>query len=145
VASFGPCGETDTAPAPVDINPLIHSFRLGYESLHDIWRMVLPPATLMDLKRLSSQTADTFRFDDTLWARVIYDAALAWRIRIIDRDHLLKALTPLYLGWLASWLRAVRDADSNQTQAAAEALCLAFEAQKSYLISRWRWPDRFNP
>jgi hypothetical protein len=26
-----------------------------------------------------------------------------------------------------------------------EALCLAYEAEKGYLISRWRWPDRFNP
>jgi glucosylglycerate synthase len=145
VSSFGPCGDLDTAPAPVDINPMIQSFRLGYQSLQDIWRMVLPPATLMELKRMSSQTEETFRFDDSLWARVIYDFALAWRIRIIDRDHLLKALTPLYLGWVASYIRAVRDADSKQTQALIERLSLAFEIQKSYFISRWRWPDRFNP
>lgn len=145
VPSFGPCGEIDAEPAPVDINPMIQSFRLGHQSLQDIWRMVLSPATLMELKRMSLQTADTFRFDDSHWARVIYDFALAWRMRIMDRDHLLKALTPLYLGWVASHISAVRDADSNQTQASIERLCLAFEAQKGYFISRWRWPDRFNP
>jgi hypothetical protein len=26
-----------------------------------------------------------------------------------------------------------------------ESLSLAYEAGKSYLVSRWRWPDRFNP
>jgi len=26
-----------------------------------------------------------------------------------------------------------------------EALCLRFEAEKPYLIARWRWPDRFTP
>jgi hypothetical protein len=26
-----------------------------------------------------------------------------------------------------------------------ERLALAYEAQKPYLISRWRWPDRFTP
>lgn len=145
VTSFGPCGEAGTEPATVDINPMLQSFRLGYESLQDIWRMILPPATLMELKRMSLETAAKFRFDDGLWARIVYDFALAWRMRIIDRDHLLKALTPLYLGWVASYICAVRDADSSQTQAAIETLCLAFETQKNYLISRWRWPDRFNP
>jgi hypothetical protein len=145
VPTFGSCGETSAEQAPVDINPMIQSFRLGYESLQDIWRLVLPPATLMDLKRMSFQTAATFRFDDSLWARTVYGFALAWRIRTIDRDHLLKALTPLYLGWVASYIRAVSDADSKQTQAVIEALCRAFELEKSYFISQWRWPDRFNP
>jgi len=26
-----------------------------------------------------------------------------------------------------------------------ERLCEVFEAEKPYLISRWRWPDRFAP
>jgi hypothetical protein len=26
-----------------------------------------------------------------------------------------------------------------------EALAAAFEADKPYLVARWRWPDRFNP
>jgi glucosylglycerate synthase len=145
VPTFGSWPVTATEPAPVDINPLLQSFRLGYQSLLDIWRLVLPPATLVDLKRMSLQTAETFRFDDMLWARVIYDFALAWRIRIMDRDHLLRALTPLYLGWVASYIRSVRDATPEQVQDRIEALGLAYESQKGYLISRWRWPDRFNP
>jgi hypothetical protein len=26
-----------------------------------------------------------------------------------------------------------------------ETLARAFESDKPYLVSRWRWPDRFNP
>jgi hypothetical protein len=26
-----------------------------------------------------------------------------------------------------------------------EQLAAAYEAGKPYLVSRWRWPDRFNP
>jgi len=26
-----------------------------------------------------------------------------------------------------------------------EMLAAAFEADKAYLVARWRWPDRFNP
>ncbi len=145
IPAFGRCGDIDAEATNVDINPLIQSFRLGYQSLQDIWRTVLPPATWMDLKRMSTENPDTFRFEDGLWARVIYDFALAWRMRLIDRDHLLRAMTPLYLAWFASWIRAVRDADAKHILAVLDALCFAFEMQKSHFISRWRWPDRFNP
>jgi glucosylglycerate synthase len=145
VPTFGSWPASGAEPPPVDITPLLQSFRLGYQNLQDIWRMVLPPATLVDLKRMSLQSTDLFRFDDMLWARVIYDFALAWRTRIMDRDHLLRALTPLYLGWVASYVRSVRDVSAEQARARIEQLCVAYENQKGYLISRWRWPDRFNP
>lgn len=145
VPSFGPRFEPPADPAPVDAAPMMQSFRLGYQNLQDIYRLVLPPATLMELKRMCSYAPDAFRFDDMVWARVIYDFALAWRTRILDRDHLLGALTPLYLGWVASWVTSVRDASPEEAQERIEKLCMAYEVQKGYLISRWRWPDRFNP
>lgn len=144
VPIFGSWTEHLPDPSPVDPNPMMQSFRLGYENLQDIYRVVLPPATLMELKRMAGRS-EGFHFDDTMWARVIYDFALAWRMRVMDRDHLLGALTPLYLGWVASWIFAVRDADATAAQERIEALCMAYEAQKAYMISRWRWPDRFNP
>jgi glucosylglycerate synthase len=145
VPTFGSWPAHTAEPPPADINPMLQSFRLGFQNLQDIWRLVLPPATMVDVKRMSLQTADTFRFDDILWARVIYDFALAWRTRIMDRDHLLRALTPLYLGWVASYVVSVRDATPEQVDERIEKLAMAYESQKGYLISRWRWPDRFNP
>lgn len=145
VPAFGACGDSATEPASIDINPMIQSFQLGYRNLQEIWRTVLPPATWMELRRMAGQTAESFRFDNTIWARVVYDFALGWKMRVIDRDHLLRALTPLYLAWVASWVRTVRDADAIEIRDAQEALCSAFETQKGYFISRWRWPDRFNP
>jgi len=145
VPIFGPCVDPPADPAPVDAGPMVQSFRLGYQNLQDIYRLILPPATLMELKRMCLQKAESFRFDDMLWARVVYDFALAWRARAIDRDHLLGALTPLYLGWVGAWVSMVRDEGPEQVQERLETLCMAYETQKGYLISRWRWPDRFNP
>ena len=145
VPEFGPTFDPLPDPPPVDPTPMLQSFRLGYQNLQDIYRLLLPPATLMELKRLSFRPPDSFVFEDPLWARIIYDFALAWRGRIMDRDHLLGALTPLYLGWVASWVRALRDEGPKEAQERIEKLCAAYEAQKAYLISRWRWPDRFNP
>ncbi len=145
VPTFGLDSRGVAESPPVDVNPMIESFRLGYQNLQEIWGVVLPPATLLDLKRLAARSVDGFRFADRLWARIVYDFALAHRTRAMDRNHLLQAMTPLYLGWVASYALQVRDADALQVEQRIEEVCLAYEAEKGYLISRWRWPDRFNP
>jgi glucosylglycerate synthase len=141
----GSRSETNAIDESEDVRPMIESFHLAYRSLYEVWAFLLPPGTIVELKRLTGEPADAFRLPDTLWARVLFDFALGHRLRTISRDHLLRALTPLYLAWVASFALEMR----GQTRAAAdgrlERLCLAFEAEKPYLVRRWRWPDRFNP
>ena len=78
--------------------------------------------------------------------------------RLVEATHLLedareldadsapihKALVPLYLGWLASFVQQTRDQTADAAEQRVERLCLAFEAQKPYLIARWRWPERLR-
>jgi hypothetical protein len=128
-----------------DVQPLIESFRLAYRNLQEIWGLVLPPATLLEMKRLVMSSAADFRLPDELWARIIYDFALGHRLRTINREHLMGALTPAYLAWVASYALEVRDASAPAVEQRLERLCQAYEAQKPYLLRRWRWPDRFNP
>jgi glucosylglycerate synthase len=129
----------------VDVQPMLDSFQLGSRNLQEIWSLVLPPVTLLELKRLTRLTRDQFRMPDELWVRIIYDFALAYRLRTINRSHLLGALTPLYLGWVASYVLEVGKAATGLAELRIEKLARAFEEGKSYLVSRWRWPDRFNP
>jgi hypothetical protein len=128
--------------ASIDITRLIGSFQLGMRDLQEIWRLVLPPGTLFELQRVSPQK---FRIPDELWVRIVYDFALAHRLRTINRAHLLGSLTPLYLGWVASYALETEGADVAALNRRLERLSIAYEAGKPYLISRWRWPDRFNP
>jgi glucosylglycerate synthase len=129
----------------VDTNRLIESFQLGTRELQEIWGLVLPPSTLFELRKLSRLPADQFRMPDELWVRIVYDFALAHRLRTISRDHLLRSLTPLYLGWVASYARDLQTSGASSPERRLEQLGVAYEAEKSYLVSRWRWPDRFNP
>ncbi|WP_124847102.1 hypothetical protein [Acidipila sp. EB88] len=129
----------------VDTAPMIKSFVLGSRSLQDVWGMILPPVTLLDLKRITLLPAERFRLPDELWVRIIYDFALGYRLRTINRTHLLGALTPLYLGWVASYIQEASADPAFQAEARAERLARAFEDGKPYLVRRWRWPDRFNP
>jgi phosphotransferase system HPr-like phosphotransfer protein len=129
--------------APPDIAPMLDAFHLAYTNLREIWSLVLPPNTLLGLKRLSLTASADFRLPDGLWARIIFDFLLAYRLRTINRGHLLGALIPLYLAWVASHINIT--ASGTNPERHIEALATAFEADKPYLVSRWRWPDRFNP
>ena len=107
--------------------------------------MALPPGTLLELSKMAKQPREHFHMPDRIWARIIYDFALGHRLRLINPDHLLRAMTPLYLAWVASFTLDVAAAGESAAAQRVEDLALAFEAAKPYLVSRWRWPDRFNP
>jgi hypothetical protein len=143
VQPFGELPAMEPAPgAGVEVERLIDAFRLGYRDLRDIWTWVLPPRTIVELRKLVDSPAGQFRVDDELWARIVYDFALGYRMRVLARDHLLGSLVPLYLGWLASFVLQVRDLSADAVDQRVDALGAAFEVQKPYLISRWRWPER---
>lgn len=135
----------DDANTTVDIGRMVETFQLGNRDLREIWSLVLPPATMLELERLSRLSPEQFRMPDELWVRIVFDFALAHRLRTISRDHLLGSMTPLYLAWLASYARDVQTANAWAADRRLEKLALAYEAGKPYLVSRWRWPDRFNP
>ncbi|HEY6342456.1 MAG TPA: hypothetical protein VIY49_13255 [Bryobacteraceae bacterium] len=145
VEYFGEPLESTRDSDPPDTARMIESFHLGIRDLREIWSLVLPPSSLFELTKLSRLPQDQFRMPDQLWARVIYDFALGHRLRTISRDHLLRAMTPLYLGWIASYALGLNDAASNGMESPRDRLGAAFEAAKPYFVSRWRWPDRFNP
>jgi glucosylglycerate synthase len=140
-----------TPPAPVadgaavDVRPMLETFSLGFRNLQEMWSLVLPPVTLLELKKLTRLGAEQFRMPDELWIRIIYDFALAYRLRTLSRVHLLGALTPLYLGWVASHVLEVGNLRTIEAEQRVERLARAYEEGKPYLLSRWRWPDRFNP
>ncbi len=128
---------------PSDVAPMIDGFRLAYSNLQEIWSLVLPPNSLLGLKRLSVVDAASFRMPENLWARIVYDFLIAYRLRTINRGHLLGALIPLYLAWVAGHLNIAGSVSDSERH--IEAVAAAFDADKPYLVSRWRWPDRFNP
>jgi len=140
-------GPTAGPADPTDIpglQSMLDSFRLAYTNLHELWSLILPPNSLLGLKKLSLMPPASFRMPDALWARIVYDFILAFRLRTLNRGHLLGALTPLYLAWVASHLLLTSGGDTSP-EGHIETLAAAFEADKPYLVSRWRWPDRFNP
>lgn len=145
VPAFGtPALPAGPPPQPA-VGNLVEAYRLGLRELVAVWQHVLPPGTLFDLERAAGRGAEDFRLDDRLWARVVYDFAVAHSVRALERQQLLRSMTPLYLGWVASFANEVRGLDAAAAEEREERLCRAFEAEKRYLVQRWRWPETFAP
>ena len=51
----------------------------------------------------------------------------------------------LQVGEVASYALEMADKDPLEVEPRLERLARAYETAKPYFLSRWRWPDRFNP
>jgi trehalose synthase len=129
----------------VDVSSMLESFHLAAGNLHEIWSQVMAPGTLLGIKRLAEIPAADFRMADALWVRIVWDFLVAYRSRSVNRTHIFGALVPLYLGWAASNVLRTAAMSDFETEEHTAALALAFDADKPYLMARWRWPDRFTP
>jgi hypothetical protein len=136
VTAIGEPSPLGVAPTTVDVERMQEAFLQGARDLTAIWELVLAPETLAEVLALGG--GGRLRFADDLWARVVYDFALGHHYSVVHRDHLLRSLTPLYLGRTAAFVLATRTASAEATQAQLEAGAMAFERQKSYLVEHWR-------
>lgn len=136
-----PCLGTPPGLVPdegvVAVERMVRAFRLGLKDLLPVWEQVVPEDTLAQLYPLGLLAGDEFRFPAGLWARLVYDFALGYHERRLPRDHLLRALTPLYLGRVAGFLLEARHGAQGAALALA-AVNRAFETEKPYLFARWR-------
>jgi hypothetical protein len=92
---------------------------------------------MAQLQEVASHHVVDFHLPDAAWVKIVQDFALAYRHRVMTRTHILKSLTPLYLGWIASFVNQTMDSDARQVEEKLEALCLEFEKQKTYLLANW--------
>ncbi len=137
VPLFGFQYEVAAEPITVKVEPMINTFRQALVDLEPIWRQILPADTIEELLPLKDRSQQEFRIADDLWARLLYDVAAASHRRVLTQGHLLKALTPLYLGRTASFVLETQGLTSAEAEVRIETLCQAFEKRKPYLLERW--------
>lgn len=128
-------------PGAVNVQRMVAGFRQGVRDLLPMWQVILSAETFQQVLELGVEDTETFRFPSQLWVQVVYDCALAYHDRLLHREHLLKAITPLYLGYTASFVIATRAESVEQVERALARLNDDFETMKPYLVQRWRWHD----
>ena len=129
--------EVGVEPVPMSPGRMFASYQQGVRDLLPVYQNIISPRQLEGLKAAAALPESEFALSDELWVAVVYDFALGYHRRVIDREHLVKSLTPLYLGWVGSFARQAENETAAQVEARIEKLCLVFEQLKPYLLNQW--------
>jgi hypothetical protein len=140
VPLFGFNFDVGLDPISVNTTRMVSQFRRGLTELEEVWRIILEPFTLSQIRKLASKsgTRGVFHLEDQTWAKVIFEFAAAHRKHSLTRSQLLRSLTPLYLARVASFIKEVEVLTADEVESRIEGLCTTFERLKPYLISLWQ-------
>jgi glycosyltransferase involved in cell wall biosynthesis len=124
-------------PVSVNLERMLERFSLGVRELKGIWKEFLPPKILAFLDKAEGMKKEEFNIPEDVWVEIIYCFALAAHKKIMDREHLLKSLTPLYIGRTASFVIEAWDSNAQEVEEKIERLCRVFEENKNILLNKW--------
>lgn len=103
-----------------------------------ICRTILAGDNLDNLERFvnASIGRNTF-FSPSLWAKIVYDAAVSFKRQVVREEDLLDALLTLYYARTLSFVLETEAMSVQQVEEYTEDQCLVFEQFKPYLVERW--------
>ena len=137
VPTFGKDHELTSDAVRINRGRIFELFQRGIADLSPILGSILTEETHKEIQLIATQGEPQFRFKNELWARAICEFAASYHNDVLNRDHLIQALVPLYRGRIYSFLVEHHDSSPEEIEADTENLCVEFERQKPYLIERW--------
>ena len=123
-------------PPVVDAARLTQTLATDLRELQDVLKTILRPETLAALNE--AVAGDRLDYTDALWVATVGEFLIAHHRGIMSRDHITRALVPLYLGRVRSFLSQYSAAAPADVDAALESLCLEFERMKPGVVAAWR-------
>jgi len=142
VTTFGPDHELCDENAPASPEKIFEMFRSGVSELEPLLASILTSETHAQVKGIAHADSANFRFSNELWVKTLYEFAASYHHAVLNRDHLVQSLVPLYRGMLYSFLVQHANAPAEEMEADTELLSLEFERQKPYLVERWKGAKR---
>ena len=115
----------------------LQTFRNGVTELTDILQSILSPATLTEIKAIAALADDQFQYPDPLWVKTVYDFEASFHHSVMNRDHLLQALVPLYQGRVSAFVAENQRAEPVSFEQRLDGLSHRYEEALPYLIERW--------
>jgi glucosylglycerate synthase len=137
VPTFGPEHEVLLGPLRVNRKRLRQMFSSGVAELEAIFDSILSPSTLAELQRIARLDEGDFYYPAELWVKTVYEFAVSYHKSVINRDHIIQALAPLFRGRVFTFLTDNRTGSAEDVENSIESLCLEFERLKPYLLHMW--------
>jgi hypothetical protein len=125
-------------PLRVNRKRLREMFSTGVAELESVFQSILSPSTLAELQRIARLGEEEFHYPAELWVRTVYEFAASYQKSVINRDHIIQALAPLFRGRVFTFLMENRNATAADVENNIEGLCLEFERLKPYLLQLWK-------
>jgi glycosyltransferase involved in cell wall biosynthesis len=138
VSTFGFRYDVGLEPVSVNLERMIEKFKLGVKELTELWKIFVPNKIMGFLYKAVKLSREDFHLPDELWVDIIYNFAIASHKKLMNREHLLKSLTPLYIGKIASFVIESWDSSAAEVEEKIEKLCITFENKKSFLLKNWQ-------
>jgi hypothetical protein len=137
VPTLGAQPEVMATSVRVNRKQLGEMFSTGVAQLEPVLRSILSASTLSKLQRIAAPGNSEFNYSAELWARTVFEFAASYHKSIINRDHIIQALVPLYRGRSLTFLLENRDGSGEDIETREESLCGEFERLKPYLLEVW--------
>jgi glucosylglycerate synthase len=137
VPTLGAQVEVTPETARINRKQLREKFATGVAQLEPVFQSILSAVTLSELKRIATLDVSEFNYPADVWARTVFELAASYHKSVINRDHIVQALVPLYRGRTLSFVLDNRDASVEDMEINVESLCAEFERLKPYLLEVW--------
>jgi hypothetical protein len=137
VPTFGSEHEFSLGPLRVNRKRLRQMFSTGVAELEAVFHSILSTSTLAELQRIAHLEEEDFVYPAELWVRTVYEFAASYKRSVINRDHIIQALAPLFRGRVLTFLTENRNGTAADVENNIEGLCLEFERLKPYLLQMW--------
>jgi hypothetical protein len=138
VPTIGSDHDLTSEPVRVNRKRMLDMFRSGVSGLTTILETILEPGTHAQIQRIAALDDRRVKFAADIWVKTLYEFAAAYHHSVLNRDHLIQALVPLYRGRIYSFLLEHHDSSPEEIETDTETLCLEFEHQKPYLLEKWK-------
>lgn len=116
---------------------LIEHFRAGFKIHKAFLKAYLSATNYNELYAIALMSDEGFHFPEELWARIVYDFAVAYNFSGENPETVVGYLTPIYYGRTASFVLEVQGMTDIMVESLVEGQALLYEDNKSYLIKRW--------
>ncbi|GAB4167962.1 MAG: glycosyltransferase [Calditrichia bacterium] len=131
----------DEKPPAVNVSTdkLMSSFKEGYKKYKGLWQEILSTPEFIQVEKIAKhEDKDTFYYPSSLWARVLFDFAVAYHHADEKKSQqILESLIPFYFSRVLTYVNKTKSFDTREAEEYLENIVRVFEKEKYYLIQKW--------
>lgn len=121
----------------VDTEALHRSFLQGFDLYGEMWEKIVPSREFSQIQETVKMNKGDFYYSSDLWARILFNFAIAYRNNEMPQRDIVEAMKPFYHSRILSFVNKTGQMGIKECEEYFEHIVRIFEEEKAYLIQRW--------